>query len=70
MSEAYSVLRQPLVDGKKSLERVTEDVAAPMERRASPLWWAALAVSIAFLALGAVAIAYQVKTRKIGRAHV
>ena len=56
------VLRPPLIEGDKTLEQVTRDVCAPMERRPGALWWAALLCSGSLLALGAAAIAYQVAT--------
>lgn len=62
MAEVYSPLRVPLVEGNKSLGRVTEDICAPLERRATWLWWAAFLVSFAVLVVGAVAVTYQVAT--------
>ena len=56
------VLRPPLIDGNKTLEQVTRDVCAPMERRPGALWWLALLCSGSLLALGAAAISYQVAT--------
>ena len=55
----YSVLTLPLIEGDKKLAQVTEDVCAPMERRAGPLWWAAFLVSAALALMGAAAVAYQ-----------
>lgn len=55
----YSVLTRPLIEGKK-LAQVTEDVCAPLERRAGPLWWGAFLASSAVMLAGAAAVAYQV----------
>jgi Ni/Fe-hydrogenase subunit HybB-like protein len=49
----------PLIEGNKSLAQVTADVCAPLERRASLLWWAAFLPSFALLVLGIVAVSYQ-----------
>lgn len=57
----YSVLTQPLIQGKK-LAQVTEDVCAPMERRPGPLWWAAFLASATVMLIGAAAVAYQMMT--------
>lgn len=59
---ADALVLRPLIDGNKTLEEVTRDVCTPMERRPGALWWLALAISGSLLALGAVAIAYQVST--------
>ncbi len=47
----YSVLTLPLIEGDKKLAQVTEEVCAPMERRAGPLWWVAFLVSAAHFRL-------------------
>ncbi len=52
----------PLILGNKSLAQVTQDVCAPLERRASLLWWAAFLVSFSLLLLGIAAVAYQMLT--------
>ncbi|MAT39035.1 MAG: hydrogenase, partial [Ectothiorhodospiraceae bacterium] len=49
MSEVYSILRKPLIEGNKSYRDVTDDVIAPMERKATPLWWFAFLVSLVML---------------------
>lgn len=62
MSEATSALSPPLVLGNKSLDTVTGDICAPLERSPNTLWWLALAVSGSMLLAGTVAVAYQVTT--------
>ncbi len=62
MTSPVSALRKPLVDADKTLEQVTADVCRPMERKPTALWWGALAASASLLLLGAIAVAYQVKT--------
>jgi molybdopterin-containing oxidoreductase family membrane subunit len=52
----------PLVTGNKSLQRITVDVCAPLENRATGLWWAAFAASSTLLLLGFVAVSYQIAT--------
>ncbi len=60
--QACSILREPLVEGKKTLAQVTDDVCAPIERRATGLWWTAFALSSSMLLLGFVAVTYQIAT--------
>lgn len=62
MVEVYSPLRAPWIEGHKSLRRVTEEVCAPLERRATLLWWLAFLASFSVLAVGATAVTYQVAT--------
>ena len=52
MAEVVSVLRQPLIDGDRSLAQVTDDVCAPLERRATGLWWSAFLGASSLLLLG------------------
>ncbi|HUP62012.1 MAG TPA: quinol:electron acceptor oxidoreductase subunit ActD [Thermoanaerobaculia bacterium] len=52
---------EPPVTGKE-LADVTRDVCAPLERKATPLWWFAFLASAAVMTLGLVAIGYQVST--------
>ncbi|HWR35897.1 MAG TPA: NrfD/PsrC family molybdoenzyme membrane anchor subunit [Clostridia bacterium] len=59
---ASDSIAHPLIEGLKSLSSVTRDVLAPMEARPTGLWYAALAASLALLALGATAITYQIAT--------
>jgi molybdopterin-containing oxidoreductase family membrane subunit len=51
-----------LVGGSKSLAQVTDDVCAPLERRATALWWLAFLASASVLALGTTAVVYQIGT--------
>jgi molybdopterin-containing oxidoreductase family membrane subunit len=62
MAEVYSPLRQPLVAGDKSPAQVTADICAPLERRPTALWWAAFLAALSLLALGVVAVSYQIAT--------
>ncbi len=62
MVEGGSGLRQPLIQGEKSLHRVTEDICAALDRRPSPLWWTALLAALAALLVGASAVGYLVAT--------
>ncbi|MFT7620537.1 MAG: Ni/Fe-hydrogenase subunit HybB-like protein [Planctomycetota bacterium] len=52
----------PLVLGGKGIHDVTTDVAAPLERKSSPIWWAAFSFAFSLMLLGLVAVWYQVKT--------
>ncbi len=49
----------PLIAGDVNLAQVTADVCAPLERRATPLWWAAFLLSAALLLVGVAAVTYQ-----------
>jgi molybdopterin-containing oxidoreductase family membrane subunit len=62
VGEVYSPLRLPVVLGEKSLAEVSQDVCAPLERRATALWWAAFLAAFSLLALGATAVSYQIAT--------
>ncbi len=54
--------RLPLITGDKSLAQVTREVCAPMNRRPGLAWWAAFLVSASALAVGALAVGYQIAT--------
>ena len=61
MSHSVSPLRKPLIAGNKTLNDVTEEVAAPLERAPTVLWWAAFAAAVTVLIIGVLAVAYQIK---------
>ncbi|MBI5473957.1 MAG: polysulfide reductase NrfD, partial [Ignavibacteriae bacterium] len=58
----WSSLREPLVQGNKSYADITNDVASPLDRKASTAWWVAFIISVAVLIVGLASIAYQVMT--------
>ncbi len=60
--EAPGEGHEPLILGNKTAADVTRDVCAPLERKATPLWWAAFLASAALMAVGLLAIGYQVAT--------
>jgi len=62
MAHALSSLRRPLIGGDKSYSQVTEDICAPLGRRPTRAWYAALAVSVTALLIGAVAVTDQIWT--------
>jgi molybdopterin-containing oxidoreductase family membrane subunit len=51
-----------LIDGDKTLAQVTRDVCAPLERRATGLWWSAFLCASSGLLLGFVAVSYEIAT--------
>ncbi len=53
---------QPLVAGNKTLLDISDDVCAPLEGRPTLLWWTAFIVALCLLALGVVAVSYQLAT--------
>jgi len=62
MSLITSTLRSPLILGNKSLSRVTDDVARPLEEGPGKLWWYAFLVSLMMLSVGVIAVSYQIAT--------
>ncbi len=62
MADLSLVFGRPLIRGNKTLAQVTREICEPLERSASPLWWAAFLVSCSALALGSAAVAYQIAT--------
>ena len=60
MADVLSLLRRPLILGNKSYNDITQDVARPLEQKASTAWWAAFIVSVMVLILGTVSVAYQI----------
>lgn len=52
----------PLITGNRTLTDVTHDICAPLERRPGALWWTAFLCSSCMLAIGTIAVLYQVST--------
>ena len=52
----------PLILGNKTAADVTNDVCAPLERKATPLWWGAFLASASLMLAGFAAIGYEVAT--------
>jgi len=55
-------MRKPLLGEDKSYSQVTQDVERPLERRATPLWWAAFLAAATALLLGIIAVVYEIRT--------
>ena len=55
-----STVREPLVDGKKDLHQVTEDIVRPIEGKPGTLWYVGLCISIALLAFGVFSVFWEV----------
>lgn len=62
MHKRFSILRKPIIAGNKAIGDITEDVARPLENKATPLWWAAFTAAFTVLLAGVVAVTYQVAT--------
>ncbi len=62
MSVVFSVLRQPLIEGDKTVAQVTEDICSAVTRKPSWRWWAAFLPAVALLMVGAAAISYEIAT--------
>lgn len=62
MAEVRALSRPALIQGDRSLEQITGDICAPMSRRPGALWWIAFLAAFSLLALGTVAVTYQIAT--------
>jgi molybdopterin-containing oxidoreductase family membrane subunit len=62
VAEAIAGWSQPLIGGKKTLGQVSADICAPLQRRASFLWWLAFLPALGLLLLGTAAVTYQIAT--------
>jgi len=62
MASAELTRQSPLIAGAKTLGQVTADISAPLERRASVLWWLAFLPAVAMLGLGVAAVSYLLVT--------
>ncbi len=61
MSTQYSALRKPIIEGNKSLDDITNDIAVHLDRRPTRLWWIAMFLSVTVLIIGTAAVSYQIK---------
>ena len=57
-----SSLREPLIEGDRSMSQITDEVCAPMERRPTAKWWLAFLVAFSALALGVAMVTYEITT--------
>ncbi len=55
-------IREPHIQGNKSLNDVTNDICNIMERKPQKLWWIGLFLSLTALTLGIVSVSYQIAT--------
>ncbi len=62
MASTDLIKREPLIDGDKTPGQVTDDICRALDAKATPLWWTAFVASVTVLAIGAVAVIYQVAT--------
>ena len=44
-------IRQPLVEGNKTIADVSNDICRPIENKPTKLWWLGFTISFAFLML-------------------
>jgi len=61
-ASSLSPLRAPLVDPPRSMAQITEEIAAPLERRPGPGFLVLFALSSSALLLGLVCVAYEIAT--------
>lgn len=62
MSEVLSSLRKPLVTKERTYTQVSNDILDPIERKPNKLWYVGITISSLLLIMGAITVAYQLKT--------
>ena len=62
LPRAHEEEEKNLILGNKTAEDVTRDVCAPIERKATRLWWIAFLASATLMTTGLIAIGYEVAT--------
>jgi molybdopterin-containing oxidoreductase family membrane subunit len=62
MDNISQSIREPHIQGNKSLNDVTNDICNIMERKPQKLWWIGLFLSLTALTLGIVSVSYQIAT--------
>lgn len=55
-----SVVRDPLILGKKSYHQITEDICRPVEGKANKYWWLAFTISSTTMLWGILCLAYTI----------
>ncbi len=55
-----SVVRDPLILGKKSYHQITEDICRPIEGKANKYWWASFFIAFAAMIWGMTCLAYTI----------
>ena len=58
MTSHDSPLREPLVDGNKSIGDVTRDICRPLEGTPTKLWYIGITLSVSMLIIGMLSIGY------------
>lgn len=55
-----SVVRDPLILGKKTYHQITEDICRPVEGKANKYWWIAFTISATTMLWGILCLAYTI----------
>ena len=55
-----SVIRDPLILGRKSYHQITEDICRPVEGKANKYWWIAFIISASTMIWGVLCLAYTI----------
>ncbi len=55
-----SVVRDPLILGKKDYHQITEDICRPVEGKANKYWWIAFTISATTMTWGILCLAYTI----------
>ncbi|HRN58244.1 MAG TPA: hydrogenase, partial [Agriterribacter sp.] len=66
LTKYESFVREPLVDGDKTYNRVTEDIVYTIETKPTRLWYIGLYISVALLLFGVYSI-YREVTYGVGQ---
>ena len=62
MADHVKSIREPLVHGNKNLKTITDDVVGIMDKKPTGLWWVGFFIALSALALGIIAVSYQIMT--------
>ncbi len=62
MAEHIAGLREPLVTEERTLGQISDEICAPLERRAGIGWWAGFILALAALGLGVACVTHQIRT--------
>ncbi len=62
MANLHAGIHEPWIKGDKALGDVSDDICEILERKPTRLWWWAFSASSSVLALGVMAVTYQIAT--------
>jgi len=62
MAENGTEMRKPLIQGRKNLNTITNDVIGIMDQKPTGLWWFGFTVAASAMTLGIISVVYQIMT--------